>query len=305
MSIVEDTLRTQRDCWREIAERVSSTVARDLPMEAPKRILMFGLGSSHYAARLAATAVIRDRLRTRIPVIGCPSISIGTEYTPQKGDWVFAFSHRAGPGPTIQALNLAHQMGAMTVLVCGKGAPAPESAQYVLETVPLEKVEPHTTAVSGAICAVTTLMLGQKGVEEWEAVCSIGDPDLDLMRRRAGEGPSVLLGEWEGQWLAREGALKLMEMARLPVRSYSTEEFFHGPQHAMGEGDRIWHVSMPKDPREEQLRQGRFRAAHTIGVFGSSPLAWVPALVELQWLALAVALNRGVDPDLGATGSPD
>lgn len=35
-----------------------------------------------------------------------------------------------------------------------------------------------------------------------------------------------------------------------------------------------------------------------LDIYGGSPLAWVPALIELQWLALAVALNRGVNPDL-------
>jgi hypothetical protein len=56
--------------------------------------------------------------------------------------------------------------------------------------------------------------------------------------------------------------------------------------------DQIWHVSMPKDPRNNELKP-----AHSIGVFGASPLAWVPALVELQWMALATALNLGRNPD--------
>ena len=51
---------------------------------------MNATGGMRATARLAATAIIRDKSRHRIPVIGCPSISIGTEYTPQKGDWVFA-----------------------------------------------------------------------------------------------------------------------------------------------------------------------------------------------------------------------
>jgi hypothetical protein len=195
----------------------------------------------------------------------------------------------------MKAVELCERMGALTVLVCGKGIRVPELVKYTLETTPLERVEPHTSAVTGAICAVTTLLLGDKAVEEWDAVCSIGEPDLDLLRRRVGNGPAVILGEWEGEWLAREGALKLMEMARLPVRAFGTEEFFHGPQHSMKEGDGIWYVSLPRDQRANDVP-----ATHTIGVFGASPLAWVPALVELQWLALATALNLGVDPDLGA-----
>lgn len=296
MSIVEQTMRSQRDAWREISDRVSKTSAREFPMEPPKRILLFGLGSSHFAARLTAYALLRDKLR-RVPVVACSSIAIGNDVHPQKGDWVFAFSHRGNSEVTIKALELCERLGALTVLVCGKNQASasrpPEFARYILETVDVEKVEPHTAAVTGAICAVTTLLLGEKAVEEWDAVCSIGDPDIDTVRKRAGMGPKMILGEFEGEWLAREGALKIMEMARTPVQALSTEEFYHGPRFALAKGDVVWHVSVPRDPRN-----GEIKAPLTIGVFGASPLAWIPALVELQWLALGVALNRGIDPDL-------
>jgi hypothetical protein len=218
---------------------------------------------------------------------------VGLDAQPAKGDWVFAFTHRASGGPTIQALELADLLGAFTVQVSAKGVEQHPSAQYLLQTTPLERVEPHTAAVTGSICAVTSLLLGEKCVEEWEALTSLPTPSLDLCRRRAGKGPQVLVGEWEGEWLAREGALKLMEMARLPVRAFGSEEFFHGPMFSTTEKDALWHISLPKDPRNDQIR-----SVHQVGVFGSSPLAWMPALIELQWMALATALNNGVDPDL-------
>jgi fructoselysine-6-P-deglycase FrlB-like protein len=291
-SIVEQTLRSQRESWRDIYDRVAQISNRDLPFDAPKRVILFGVGSSHFAARLTALSLIRDKSRPRIPVVACSSTAIPTEVVPARGDWVFAFSHRAGGGPTIEALDFASRAGAMTILVCGKGAPQPEAAKYMLETVELEKVEPHTASVTGAVCAVTSLLVGQKAVEEWDALRSIGDPDLDVFCRRAGKGPSVLLGEWEGEWLAREAALKLNEMAGLQPRAFGSEEYFHGPHFAQTADDVIWHVSVPRDPRASQIR-----AAHSIGIFGATPLAWVPALIELQWLALATAINRGVDPD--------
>jgi fructoselysine-6-P-deglycase FrlB-like protein len=293
MSVVEKTMREQRHQWREISTRVSSLESRDFPHGGPKRILFFGLGSSYIAAKLCQLTLKRDRTRQRVPVIATPSTHIGIDAVPSQGDWVFAFTHRASGGPTIQALELADRLGAFTVQVSAQGIAQHSSAQYLLPTVPLERVEPHTAAVTGSICAVTSLLLGDKCVEEWEALTSLPTPSLDLCRRRAGNGPAVLVGEWEGEWLAREGALKLMEMARLPVRAYGSEEYFHGPMFATGEKDDLWHISLPKDPRN-----GDIKSAHQIGVFGSSPLAWMPALLELQWMALAVALNRGVDPDL-------
>lgn len=295
-TIIEQTLRGQRESWREISERVSGISSRELPHEAPKRIILFGLGSSHFSAKLAAFALIRDKSRQRIPVIACGSSSIGIDVIPGRGDWCFALSHRGSSGVTLAALSLCEKMGAFTIQVSAQGVEQSPGALFLLPTAALELVEPHTAAVTGAICAVTTLVMGKRAVEEWDALRSIGDPDLDLYRSRAGEGPTVLVGEWEGEWLAQEGALKIMEMARLPVRAYSSEEFFHGPHHALSASDRIWHISMPKDPRNATI--GDLKPHHSIGIFGATPLAWIPALVELQWLALATALNRGVDPDL-------
>jgi fructoselysine-6-P-deglycase FrlB-like protein len=292
-TIVEQTLRGQREHWQEITERVSRIPSHELPPEPPKRILLFGLGSSYFAAKLTAYALMRDRSRPRIPTVACSSLGVGSEVVPTKGDWAFAFSHRGQSKATLQAIDACDRAGAFTFLVCGQGVQAPEGVRFTLPTTPQEKVEPHTASVTGAICAVTTLLIGAKAVEEWDALRSIGDPDLDEFCRRAGKGPQILLGEWEGEWLAREGALKFMEMARSPVRAFSSEEYFHGPRHSVKEGDVIWHVALAKDPRAEEIQ-----ASHRLAVIGSSPLAWIPALVELQWLALAVAVNRGIDPDL-------
>jgi fructoselysine-6-P-deglycase FrlB-like protein len=107
----------------------------------------------------------------------------------------------------------------------------------------------------------------------------------------------VLLGEWEGEWIAREGALKLMEMAKLPVRAFGSEEFFHGPKFSVKPKDTIWHCETHRDPRSLDLSDAVQGEVVRISVSTSTPISWVPALVELQWLALAVALNLGVDPD--------
>jgi fructoselysine-6-P-deglycase FrlB-like protein len=293
-TIVEATMRAQRGYWQEIFNRVAGLESRDFPHGGPKRIIFFGLGSSFIAAKLCQLTLKRDRSRPRVPVIACPSTHVGVDAIPAKGDWVFAFTHRASAGPTMDAMALADRMGAFTVQVSAIGIEQSAHARYLLPTVPPEKVEPHTAAVTGAICAVTSLLLGNKAVEEWDALTSIPAPSLEMMKRKAGMGPTIVLGEWEGEWLAKEGALKLIEMSRIPVRSYGSEEYFHGPHFSQTEKDVIWHVALPKDPRDSTIK-----AAHQVGVFGSSPLAWMPALLELQWLALATALNRGVNPDLG------
>lgn len=289
---VEKTLLAQKDHWRSICARVGTFENRDFPYEGPKRVIFFGIGSSYLAAKLCQLALKRDTTRKRTPVIVCPSTHVGVDAVPSKGDWVFAFTHRGRAGPTLDAMRLSAKLGAFTVQVSALGVEKDASANVLLETVPQEQIEPHTAAVTGAICAVTALLLGAKGLEEWDALTSIPVPDLETLRKRAGTGPNIILGEWEGEFLAKEAALKLMEMARVPVRAFGSEEFHHGPIFSKKKTDVIWHVSLPKDPRASQIEP-----ALTVSVYGSSPLAWVPALVELQWLALATALNLGVDPD--------
>jgi hypothetical protein len=147
--------------------------------------------------------------------------------------------------------------------------------------------------MTSAICAVTTHFLGAKAREEWEMFGAIGFPAVEIMQKRVGKGPVVVVGEWEGETLAREAALKLMEMARVPARAFGTEEFFHGPRHSVGPDDPIWQVVHARDSRATELK-----GAYRFNINGSTPLAWVPTLIELQLAALAVAANLGVDPDL-------
>lgn len=298
MSQVEETLRQQRESWREIANRISRLSHRDLPPEMPKRILLFGVGSSYYAAKLSAYSLLRDKYRPRIPVVACASQEIGFDVVPSKGDWAIALTHRGVTEITRKALELCARTGAFPVQVSAQGARESEVARLVLNTSELEKVEPHTVALTGAVCAISSLFSGTKAFEEWDALRSVGDPDLEQLRSWVGAGPSLLLGEWEGEWLAHEGALKLMEMARLPVRSYGSEEFFHGPKMGLSSEDSIWHIALAKDLRNTDLARLQLpKSIHKIEVSTASPLAWVPSLVQLQWMSLAVALNRGVDPD--------
>ena len=289
---MEQAIRAQAAAWREVSERTLSRPSSDFPREQPKRLLIFGVGSSHFAARLIGYTLNRDKSRPRFNVVACSSAAIGNEVVPALGDWAIALSHRGRSEVTLSALAQCKRSGAATFLVGARGITRPEFADVLLETCDLEQCEPHTISLTTAVCAVTTYFLGTKGRDEWELLSGVGSPGLEVMRKRAGQGPTVIVGEWEAEWLAREGALKLTEMAKLPVRSYGSEEFFHGPQRALSADDVVWHVAHNKDPRWQDIP-----AKYRFQLHGSTPLAWVPTLVELQWAALAVALERGLNPD--------
>lgn len=295
MSIVEETLRAQKEVLAEITQRVASL--RDkLPKQPPKRVLLFGLGSSHYVARLVAHTLLRGKSRPEFQLVPCTALGIGTEVFPQAGDWAIGFSHRGKNKPTLASLQMCKEAGAFTMFVAAKGAADPSKVDLLVEAGPLERAEPHSHAITGAVCAATTLFMGDEAKAEWLSFCAQKDPDLVQCRETVGDGPTVILGEHVAEWVAKEGALKFIEMARHPVRAYGTEEFFHGTSWGIKPEDRVWHVALPNDGRAKDI-PGEARVTRTLAIQGASPLAWMPAMIELQWLGLALALNKGEDPD--------
>lgn len=291
---VERALQEQKQTWPGISERVSLQASRETPGWAPERILLFGVGSSHYAARLVGLMLGRSESAPRVPVLAVPSGMVGLEIRPSRRDWAFGFSHRGRSGSTLEALRLCEGAGAFTAMIAGQGVmPSGVHPHVVLETTRLETVEPHTLSVTGAICAATSFILPREAPPLWKEEAARPDPSLDDLRSTIGTAkPDVILGEREGEWLAREAALKLMEMARLPARAFGTEEFMHGPRYS-AEGATIWLARTAADRNADEIK-----AMRVIDVETDSRLAWVRALVTLQWMGLAVALNLGVNPDL-------
>jgi hypothetical protein len=144
--------------------------------------------------------------------------------------------------------------------------------------------------------------------EHWNTLSAMPNPSFAALRAAAGKGPDILLGEWEGEWIAREIRLKLIEMVGLFPIVFGSEEYFHGPQMVLSgipqsKNNRdIWYLAHSDDPRKKEIK-----SAYQLNLSQSHSVAWVSALVEMQWLSLAVALNLGKNPDgtYGADAEPE
>jgi fructoselysine-6-P-deglycase FrlB-like protein len=329
MSQVEKALRSQREVWPAVVQEViKNGYPQMLPPLSPKRILFFGVGSSYIAAKLTSLSLIREAGKKRnsiaAPVFACSSTQIDMEMTPERGDWVFAFSHRGKTPATLKAAEICARVGAFVVWVSAQEVDLPVSGRFLLPTSSLEQCEPHTVGLTSAVCAVTTLLAGAAMAENWKTLSSMPNPSFSALRERAAQGPKVVLGEWEGEWIAREARLKLIEMSGLFPQAFGSEEFFHGPEAVLrkqsgtksvkvsGTGavvgtetetekapgevptplPGIWYFSHPSDPRKKDIQ-----ASYQVNLASSHSVSWVSALVEAQWLCLAVALNLGVNPD--------
>lgn len=92
---------------------------------------------------------------------------------------------------------------------------------------------------------------------------------------------------------AQETALKLMECALIPAKSYSTADFQHGPKALAGPGSAALIYSESVDELESQGCQV---------VMAPSPICIDPFkplwnVIYGQWLALLAARGRGLNPD--------
>jgi len=299
-SLVEQTLLAQKAEWAKISERTMRETIGEIPQETPRRIFLFGVGSSHFASQLTGSALLRSWVRTKSQIFACQSLDVGTRVFPTKGDWCLGFTHRGKTPATLKALQYCEKMGAYTMLLTGE-LPQYEVPPFVklhMRSSTEEVVEPHTKSVTGAICAATTLLLGNEVHDEWQRLGEEMNPSFEQCAERVAgaSAPTWILGEYEGEWLAREISLKLMEMAFVQSKAFGTEEFFHGPRYAYkhaGAKDTIWHFSTENDARNDDLKATLRISVDT----QTSPVSFVSALIEAQWLTLAVALKQGVDPD--------
>ncbi len=283
MTHVELSLCRQRALWGEVSARAAA-----LSAPGRRRLLLFGLGSSGHCAHLTAETLAFGSPEPPACWAGSP-LDVGRLVAPRPGDLAVAFSHRGKTPPTLAALERCRRAGAATAMICAAGAAQSRCADTVLATGPVERCEPHTSGMTGAVCAATSWLGGREAAAAWQRLAAAPDPDLAAFRRDAGEAPDVVVGHGAGRWVAREGALKFVEMARRPVCAFDSEEYFHGWAFARA-GAVVWHVAAPQDPRAQLVSARRFAVS-------PEALGWVEALVQLQWLALAFALERGLDPD--------
>lgn len=306
---------SQSRVWLEVSHFIENgNYEQFLPTQSPERIIVFGIGSSYFAAQLIAHTLrvewSRLKQHTDTRVLACSAMAIGSEINPGPQDWVVGLSHRGKTPATVQAFELSRNKGAWGIWGVGRGGAQNSLASLNIYTSELEKCEPHTIGMTGAICAITSLLLGKTGIQIWNELSQIALPQLETLRSKFQTIPTLIIGEWEGEWIAKEIRLKLIEMARLRPLVFGSEEFFHGPQLFSESGikaregsklkwcDYVWYIETPGDARSARFsEQSNLGSACITQVSRTHGLAWVPALVELQWRALAVALNQGRNPD--------
>lgn len=289
----ETNIERQPELIREILD--SPLPAWMAPLR--KRPVHFvGVGSSHHAARIA-----RAFWRRAVSPKAEAADSFDFVKLPRalsKEDVCVLLTHRAGRSYTVEAAKLAHEAGAVTIGMTGRGSHWTSHLTHHLETSDREDTGAFTKSVT------TTLA--------WLAHWT-GDEALraELLGSRLEAGPNfpnvhrdtdiILLGDLEREWVARETALKLNEAAWLPARAFGLEEFMHGPRVSVSEKS-LCVAFVNRNERRWDATLDFLKSVGVLTVEVEGP--WLQQLFWGQRFTAAACRQLGLDPDLCRSDDP-
>lgn len=297
---------------------------------ATTRVLLVGSGTSHHAARLARPSAARPA-RVLVPgdaLHGDGDLGLGPDLL------VVGVSQSGRSTGTRAVLDRARAAGSPTLLVTGDPGPAGPGGPAVLDVAcGPERVGPKTKGFTATVVALHLLLrmlddpagASLAGLDDLAArvravLADAASAVAAVCARPAPE--SVHVVTW-GRWrpVADEGALKVLETARVPVDVWDVEEFLHGPHRRLGPGSLLVVVGDGDAPavaaealaafvveiggRVLQVRTGgpptdppgTTGDRHVRVGVGDGPAAPLVAVVALQLLAVALTTARGLTPE--------
>jgi glucosamine--fructose-6-phosphate aminotransferase (isomerizing) len=219
-----------------------SAIADRIRQVAPRIVIVCGRGSSGHVG-----VYFRYLIEARTGVIvsaAAPSVFTAYRRRPDMRNALFVVVSQSGRSPDlVTATEYARESGALTLAIVNEGAsPVAAAADLVL---------PIGAGPERAVAATKTVALSmQAGVQLVAALT--GDADLrDALRRLPARLEKVLGCDWSpwglslaaapaafvaargyGFGAAREIALKVTEILRLPALGFSAAELRHGPRAA-------------------------------------------------------------------------
>jgi glutamine---fructose-6-phosphate transaminase (isomerizing) len=265
-----------------------------------------GIGSSRHAAGYASEALHQ---LAGTPTVVLPAPGAAVSYAQPRTDEPLLVLSQSGRTPALlDAVKRSRDDGTTVIAVINE----PDSPLEALADITLacdtgaERVVAATKSVTAQCLLVRALAREPDREEIATLVVSVRRAlALDVARAVRGDFVTgVVSAGFAAEWVAREVALKLIEMCGTAVTGGSVVEYFHGPLASEGP---ILAFLDPTDPNSGQLA-GR-RGVITVGPHsafdietpstGDPSLDAIVAIVVGQRIAHAWALARGSDPDAG------
>jgi glucosamine--fructose-6-phosphate aminotransferase (isomerizing) len=250
---------------------------------AVPRVGLLGCGTAHHAcmagaiaieelARVPATAEIASEFRYRNPVIEPGSLFFAVSQSGETADTLGAVKEVQLKGGTV--MGVVNVVGSTIARTTGRGV--------YIHSGP-EQAVASTKAFSNMVAALLLFALqigrtralspaqGRTFAEALQAVPALVErylkapgPIDELVRMVQDARLVMFLGRGMSCAVAREGALKLMEVAYIPCLAYPSGEMKHGPIALLEKGSPVIVVA-PHDPSQEKalssLQECRARGA--------------------------------------------
>jgi fructoselysine-6-P-deglycase FrlB-like protein len=234
---------------------------------------------------------------------------VNSIYFVSANDVIGVFSHRGTKTYARGALELAKtRYGATTVLITGLQSPISASTDVRIETCHQENCGAFTISLTSALVRIL----------QWIDIFSNGLIDrfrtwletlrlpFNIQRLPNFHNKPILVGDVIREAIAHEVALKICETSYLPVRSYGTEQFLHGPRVTLDKESSLTAFTPTSQDRQDSL----IKYANAIGaelfeindnkqslVSLPNEFNWLAQLVWGQQLALELAKKLGTNPD--------
>lgn len=299
---------------REIAEQ-PELLARNAPIYAekfremlqdvkPEMILLAARGSSDHAALYARYLI---EIHLAIPVVlAAPSVltRYGTrvKYPPCLAIGISQSGAAPDVAEVIESVGVDHPTLGITNT---PGSHLTEAAKHVLLLeVGKEESVAATKTYTASLMALLQVVRNLQGWPTGMSAVPVPDSTwLHECQKRADvnatavvEGDAVfVLGRGYGFATASESALKLMECALIPAKAYSSADFEHGPKALAGPGS----VVIAYEPIPSKLQDQGATVIEASQPSDNVPEELWPIWQAFyaQWLALACARTKGLNPD--------
>ncbi|MEO7454469.1 MAG: SIS domain-containing protein [Fimbriimonadales bacterium] len=297
-AMMEQEIREQPHRLTEAAGAMESAL-RAMPFGDYKQIVLVARGSSDNAAlyfRYLAEVFLG------IPaILAAPSVATVYGREVRYEDALCVAISQSGESPDVRAIveQMRRQGHATLAVTNSVDSPLAGEAEFHLELgagpeLSIAATKTYTASLLAAYAIVRRLGADLPDAElptaEWLSHCeAAAESAINAVTEAE---VVVALARGFSFSTAQETALKLIECARIPCKSYSTADFAHGPRAIAGpETTAIVFGDVPAGLGDTGCQLIRPPDA------GSGPDAPIREIVFSQSLALLAARSKGIDPD--------
>ena len=276
----EQEVASQPACWRR-AGQLAADFAGVLPARG-ERVAVAGCGTSWFMAQSYAAAREASG-HGETDAFAASEMPLGRAY-----DRVVVLSRSGTTTEIVQLLERLRGTAPTVAITAVPGTPVPEAADAVIDLSFADEESVVQTRFATTELVLLRAHLGVDpgpGADAAERVLAAPLPAEMLAARQF-----TFLGTGWTYGLANEAALKLREAAGMWTEAYPAMEYRHGPVAVTGPGSIVWLFGTPPDGLGGEIAE----AGGTAWFSDEDPLA---ELVRVQRVAVALARDRGLDPD--------